>query len=73
MAEEEKPPMTPTDALIKALEHADDMEHVLILYSDEREGRSRQGCFDNDLTVSEALFMIEIYKNWLLNHVTKEA
>lgn len=70
MADEK--PKTPTDVLIQALEHADEMEHVLVLYSDQREGRNRTGCFDNDLTVSEALFMVTVYQHWLLNHVTHD-
>lgn len=70
MADETKPSVT--DTLIKAMEHADEMEHVLILWSDQRDGKNKTGCFDNDLTVSEALFMVTIYQHWLLNHVTHD-
>ena len=57
---------SPHDALIKALERVEDMESCLIIY----EGKTglSAGSFDSDLTVSTALYLVEIYKHWILSH-----
>ena len=57
---------TPHDALIKALERVDDMESVLIIY----EGKTglKAGSFDSDLSVMGAIYLVEIFKHWLLSH-----
>ena len=57
---------SPYDALIKALERVEDMESVLIIY----EGKTglSAGSFDSDLSVSDALYLVEIFKHWLLSH-----
>jgi hypothetical protein len=57
---------TPHDALIKALERVEDMESVLIIY----EGKTgySAGSFDSDLTVANALYLVELFKHWLLSH-----
>lgn len=41
------------------------MEDVVIIYSGKDDGK--WGSFDNDLTVAEALFMVESYKHWLMS------
>lgn len=56
---------SPHDALIKALEHVEDMESVLIIY--EGKPGIAAGCFDNDLTVERSLWLIEIFKYWLMS------
>jgi hypothetical protein len=55
------------DALIKALEKVESMKGVLIIYSGKDDAPS--GSFDSDLTVAEALYLIELYRVWLMNHV----
>jgi hypothetical protein len=59
---------SPHDALIKALEHVEDMESVLIIY----EGKQgvAAGSFDNDLTVERALWLLEMFKYWLMSSTT---
>lgn len=56
---------SPHDALIKALEKVESMEGVLIIYSSPE----KSGSFDSDLTVAEALYLCELFKAWLMNHV----
>jgi hypothetical protein len=53
---------TPHDALIKALEKVEDMDDVLIIYN----GQNHSGSFDSGLTIERAVFMIEVFKTWLL-------
>lgn len=55
---------SPHDALIKALEKVEDMESVVIIY--EGKPGCPAGSFDNDLTVAKALWLIEIFRYWLL-------
>lgn len=57
---------TPHDALIKALERVEDMESCLIIY----EGKTglSAGSFDSDLTVANALYLIELFRHWLMSH-----
>jgi hypothetical protein len=57
---------TPHDALIKALERVENMESVLIIY--EGKPGLPAGSFDSDLSVSDALYLVEIFKHWLLSH-----
>lgn len=58
---------SPHDALIKALEKVDDMHAVLIIY-EGKEGFPT-GSFDSDLKVANALYLIELFRAWLMNHV----
>ena len=56
---------SPHDALIKALEKVEDMENVLVIY----EGKSgiAAGSFDRDLTVERSLWLVEMFKYWLMS------
>jgi len=57
---------SPHDALIKSLEKVEDMENVLVIY-EGKPGRPA-GSFDSDLSTEKALWLIEIFKHWLLTH-----
>ena len=59
---------TPHDALIKALEKVEEMDDVLIIYN----GQTHSGSFDSGLTIERAVFMIEVYKTWLLAARTED-
>lgn len=58
---------TPHDALIKALEHVEEIEGVLIIYSGKEDGKA--GSFDSDLTIADSLYLIELFKFWLMRAV----
>lgn len=54
-----------TDCLIKAMENADDIEHVLILTI--RKGELPVKFFtDAEQTIAETVWMIEAFKLWLM-------
>lgn len=55
---------TPRDALRKAMDKADDMESVLIIY--EGKPGSPTGSFNNNLSVSQSLWLVELFRHWLL-------
>jgi hypothetical protein len=55
---------SPHDALIKALERVEDMESVLIVY--EGKPGLAAGSFDSDISVEKAVWLVEIFKFWLL-------
>lgn len=62
---------SPHDALIKALENVERMDRVLVIY-EAKEGFPA-GSFDSDLTLSQALFLVEIFKHWLLSHAVVDS
>ena len=53
---------TAEECLKKALELAPDMRKVLVLY----ELHDTAGSMDNGLTLAECLYIIEIFKHWML-------
>ncbi len=56
-----------TEALVDAMEKADEMEHVLILYQTKREYDKNSGSFnDASLTINEANWIIDKFKYWML-------
>jgi hypothetical protein len=60
-----------TDALVQAMEHADEMDDVLIIYY-AKEGE-RGHCFHSEgLKSSDALWLLEQYKAWLLGLAKRE-
>lgn len=62
---------SPHDALIAALEKVDDMHSVLIVYDCKDDARA--GSFDSDLTTAECLYLLEIFRHWLLSAVLGQA
>ncbi len=55
---------TPHDALIKALEKVEDMESVIVIY--EGKPGCAAGSFDSDITVEKCLWLMEIFRYWLM-------
>lgn len=60
-----------TDTLLKAMEHADDMEDVLVLYYAKK---GRKGCYlgSEGMKASDMLWVIEQFKAWLLGLAHRE-
>jgi hypothetical protein len=58
---------SPHDALINALQRVEEMESVLIIFDSKSED-GPAGSFDSDLTVERALWLVEMFKHWLLSH-----
>ena len=56
---------TATDTLMSALEHAEDMEDVLVIYY-AKEGR-KGNCFTSEgMKSSDALWLVEQFKAWIM-------
>ena len=62
-----------TQALIEAMERAEHMEHVIIVYQTKREFGSSPGGYvygvvqTGHTEVASANWLIDVYKQWLLN------
>ncbi len=54
-----------TEALMKAMEKADEMGCVLILYEVKDSDPPRMGSFDSGLTLSGSNWLIDCFKAWL--------
>ena len=73
---DEKRETTPTDALIEAMEHASEMEDILIMWSvpvppepgddPNKVRRIKIRSSDNDLLISEAIFLVDRWKAAIL-------
>jgi hypothetical protein len=62
-----------TEALMDAMEKADDMESVIILYHNKPETPKGIGMITNDdCSVSRANFLVDAFKAWLFQSVLKE-
>lgn len=48
---------------------ADDIEDVLVIYSKKNGG---YGSLDTDMTVSDSMWFLEVFKYWLLTAMEKE-
>lgn len=61
---------TVTDALMNALEHADEMENILIVaWNKPNRGRlGGQSFSDKEITTSQCLMLIEQFKWWLMRN-----
>ena len=57
---------SPHDTLIKALERVEEMESCLVIY--EGKGGYKAGSFDSDLKVSDAIYLVELFRTWLMLH-----
>jgi hypothetical protein len=57
-----------TDALIAATEHAEDMEHVLIIYEAKGEDPGGMIC-DDSLDVKTANYIIDQFKAYIFRHI----
>lgn len=68
--ESDTPQKTAHTALIEALERVDEMQHVLVIW--EKKDSSGMGSIDSDLTISECLYFIEMFKHWLLSHALEK-
>jgi hypothetical protein len=55
---------TAEECLQKALKLAPDMRKVLVLY--ELESKEIAGSLDNGMTLAECLYLVEIFKHWML-------
>lgn len=56
-----------TDVLIDAMEHADDMAVVCVIYENKEECESAGGMFmQSDTTLSHVNWMIDQAKRWLV-------
>jgi len=62
-----------TDALMAAMERAEIMEHVLILYQtkpehgEENGGHNIGAISSGELTTAGANWLVDVYKNWLMH------
>jgi hypothetical protein len=65
----EKPRESASDCLIRAIERAEDFDDVVVLYS-RKDGKI--GCMENDVTISDAIFIMEMCKHYLLDRATKD-
>jgi len=61
LSEERKSAYT---AIIEALEQVEDMDDVLVLFT-RKDGKVHR--IDNDITIGDALFLIEVFKFVLLS------
>jgi hypothetical protein len=61
-----EPDDTPLGALFKAVDKADKMKRVLIIFEKDDD---TYGSEDNGITITEALWMIECYKAWMFRMV----
>lgn len=68
--EQEGDDQTPSAALFRAIEKVDDMESVLILY-ECKPGKGGVGSFDSGLTASECIWLIEVFRYWLMSSIVK--
>jgi S-adenosylmethionine synthetase len=57
-----------TETLARAMEHADRMKHVLIIYETKEGEETSFGFFQNDeLDVKTANYMNDVFKAWVLD------
>ena len=61
---------SPTDTIIEAMGKADEMEDVLIIWSGKNGARC--GSVDNDISVAESLYLIELFRTWISRCMLKE-
>jgi len=59
---------TAQECLQKALKMAPDMRKVLVLY--ELESDEVAGSLDNGMTLAESIYLIEVFKHWMLKNIT---
>jgi hypothetical protein len=51
---------------------AEEIDQVLVIYRVKRDGEDeRQGSYDNDLELRDALWLVECFKAWMLGGVGK--
>lgn len=60
------PEKTVEEVLKEALSRASEMDKVLILY--EGKDGCKAGSLDNGLTLADSLYLVEIFKHWMLGH-----
>jgi hypothetical protein len=63
-----------TEALMEAMEKADELDQVLILYRYKDSGDTEHlGCSSNDeLTVRDGNWLVDVYKNWVTESMKHE-
>lgn len=61
---------TVLEALFEVVDQADNIEDILIIYA--KKG-GKYGSGDNDLSVSDALFLLETYKHFMLSQIVPKA
>jgi len=55
-----------TDSLLEALENAENMEHVIILYQNKKDQESPMGFITTeDTEVATANYLVDSFKSWL--------
>jgi len=53
---------------MRAMEHADQMDGVLVLYTNSEGEESAGGCFtDGEMKIETVNWMIDNFKRWLLS------
>lgn len=60
-----------TEALVKAAENADEMQHVVILYNG-KDGEPDGIFCDNGITEHQMNWMLDQFKMYLFRHVKKD-
>lgn len=57
-----------TETIAYAMEHADKMEHVLIIYANKTTEQVSFGFFqDEELKVETANYLCDVFKSWMFN------
>lgn len=57
-----------TETIAAAMEHADQMEHVLIIYQNKEDTEISHGFFQNDsMQVQTANYLCDVFKSWIIN------
>ena len=59
---------TVTDTLMRAMEHAEDMKHVVVLYTSKDDVSHPGGVFtQDDMTLSEMNWLLDLGKSWIFS------
>lgn len=63
-----------TETIASAMEHADKMEHVLIIYQNKEDAEISYGFFQNDaMQVQTANYLCDVFKSWIINSLRDRA
>lgn len=58
---------TATDCLLEAMEHADEMQHVIVIYETKEGNKNTHGAIvTKDSTLAQLGFLLDVTKSWLI-------
>lgn len=59
---------TATDCLLEAMEHADEMQHVIVIYETKEGNNNTHGAIvTKDSTLAQLGFLLDVTKSWLIS------